>query len=253
LKSSLEYWNSNIQLLFGVWFMLETRQSSYYLSTLVLVAALNEEKGIGPTLAELKQFLRHSKFLVIDGKSCDGTVHVAKSLGADVLCQEGTGKGNAIGFALEHINDEFEYVVFTDADYTYPGAFVPQMIQILDENPQLGMVCGNRFNSHLDIPAMHNAFYLGNRVLAFTHNLLNGIALRDPLTGLRVVRWDILKDWHPKSAGFDFEVELNHRVERQGYGIAEIEIPYRERIGVKKLKFRHGLTILRRIIAESLV
>jgi dolichol-phosphate mannosyltransferase len=98
---------------------------------------------------------------------------------------------------------------------------------------------------------MKNMFYLGNRALAFTHNMLNGVDLRDPLTGLRVVRWNILRDWIPESKGFDVEVELNHLVERKGFSIKEIEIEYRPRLGQKKLKLRHGITIFRRILSES--
>jgi glycosyltransferase involved in cell wall biosynthesis len=232
--------------------MLEKGESHSFPSTLVLIAALNEEEGIGLTLEELKHYLADSKFLVVDGKSCDGTVHIAKSLGADVLCQEGKGKGDAIAFALKQLTGKFDYIVLTDADYTYPAEYVPKMIMILEENPQVGMVCGNRFNSHLNLGAMRHYFYFGNRAIAFTHNLLNGITLRDPLTGLRVIRWNVLKDWQPKSAGFDIEVELNHHVERQGYDIAEIEIPYRERVGEKKLKLRHGVTIMKRILTESI-
>jgi hypothetical protein len=41
-------------------------------------------------------------------------------------------------------------------------------------------------------------------------------------------------------------------VERQGYKTVEIPIDYRDRLGEKKLKLRHGFTILRRIIAESI-
>jgi dolichol-phosphate mannosyltransferase len=114
------------------------------------------------------------------------------------------------------------------------------------------MVCGNRFNNHFQLKDMHNLLYFGNRLLAFTHNLLNGIEMRDPLTGLRVIRCSILKEWKPKSKSFDVEVELNHHVERKGYKIVEIPIHYRRRLGEKKLKLRHGFTILRRILAESL-
>ena len=221
-------------------------------STLVLMAALNEEEGIGPTLVELKQYLRNPRVLVVDGHSRDETVHVAKSLGADVLCQEGSGKGDAIGHAIRHVDEDFDYVILIDADYTYPAVFVPQMIKVLEENPQVGMVCGNRFNSHFHLESMGDWFYFGNRTIAFVHNLLNGIDLRDPLTGLRVVRWEILKNWRPDSDSFDVEVELNHHVERQGYGIVEIPISYRPRIGEKKLKLRHGFVILRRILLESM-
>jgi dolichol-phosphate mannosyltransferase len=143
-------------------------------------------------------------------------------------------------------------VVLTDADFTYPAEYLPEMIKILEENPNVGMVCGNRFNDHLDLGSLHNILYFGNRLLAFTHNLLNGVQMHDPLTGLRVVRWKILKDWKPKSKSFDLEVELNHLVENRGYRISEIPIYYRPRLGQKKLKLRHGFTIFRRILAESL-
>jgi len=61
-----------------------------------------------------------------------------------------------------------------------------------------------------------------------------------------------LKNWEPKSKGFDIEAEINHRVEKKGYRIVEIPIQYRNRVGAKKLRLRHGFTILRRILAESL-
>jgi len=218
---------------------------------LAVVAALNEEEGIGPTIGELQQCLRDIRILVVDGRSSDRTVEIAESFGAKVVLQEGKGKGDAIAKAISHIGSDVEYVVFTDADYTYPADFVPRMIRVLRENPKIGMVCGNRFNSHFHVAEMHNLFYFGNRLLAFTHNILNGVALRDPLTGLRVVRAEILNGWAPKSKGFDIEVELNHHVERRGYEIKEISIPYRRRLGEKKLKLRHGLTIARRIMEEA--
>jgi dolichol-phosphate mannosyltransferase len=218
---------------------------------LVIVAALNEEEGIGLTIDELRYHLENPKILVVDGNSRDRTVEVAKGMDADVMFQEGTGKGKAIAQAIRQVNLDADYVIFTDADYTYPAEYLPKMIKILKENPRVGMVCGNRFNSHFHLKEMHNMFYLGNRLLAFSHTMLNGIALHDPLTGLRVVRSEVLKGWMPRSKSFDIEVELNHHVERRGYGILEIPIPYRPRLGEKKLKLRHGVTILRRIIMES--
>jgi glycosyltransferase involved in cell wall biosynthesis len=223
----------------------------YRCSVLAIIAALNEEEGVGLTIAELRQYLEKPWVLVVDGKSWDRTVEIAKNLDVDVILQEGKGKGDAIAFAIKQVNADVDYVVFTDADYTYPAEYVPRMIKILEENPKVGMVCGNRFNSHFDLKDMRNMFYFGNRFLAFTHNMLNGVGMRDPLTGLRVVRWKILKGWRPKSRGFDVEVELNHHVERQGYGIAEVPIPYRPRLGEKKLKLQHGAAILKRILLET--
>jgi glycosyltransferase involved in cell wall biosynthesis len=221
-------------------------------STLVIVATLNEEEGVGPTLAEIKSFLGCPPFLVVDGHSTDATVRIAEGVGAKVIAQKGFGKGDAIAAAMAHgWTPAPKYIVFIDADFTYPAEYLPRMIKILDENSDVGMVCGNRFNGHLRLEAMHDMFYLGNRLLAFTHNIFNGVDLQDPLTGLRVVRWKILRDWKPRSKGFDVEVELNHYVERKGYAILEIPIQYSQRLGEKKLKLRHGLTILKRIFRES--
>ena len=219
---------------------------------LVLVAALNEEEGIGQTLIELKKTLDRPTLLVVDGNSTDKTAEIARIMGAEVLVQRGRGKGDAIGQAIMHVNGDVKYVAFIDADFTYPSRYLPEMIKILEENPRVGMVCGNRFKDELNLGKLHDILYFGNRLLAFTHNFLNGVELDDPLTGLRVVRWEILRGWKPKSRGFDIEVELNHQVERKGYGIVEMPIEYRRRLGEKKLKLRHGLTILSRILSESL-
>ena len=218
----------------------------------MIIAALNEEEGIGHTLAELGEILDDPFYLVVDGNSSDRTVEIAKEMGAEVFLQEGCGKGNAISQAIEHVHNDPEYVVFVDADFTYPAKYILDMIQILKEKPSVGMVLGNRFNHMLTPAAMKNPIYVGNRFLAIAQRLLNRVDLNDPLTGLRMVRWEILKGWTPKSKGFDVEAEMNHRVERQGYQIVEISIPYRARLGEKKLRLRDGFNILRRIISESL-
>ena len=220
-------------------------------STQVIIAALNEEEGIGLTVAELKAHLGNPRILVVDGKSSDLTVKLAKNLGAEIAFQDGMGKGDAIAKALKFLDLAVDYVVITDADYTYPAKYLPKMVKILDENPAVGMVCGNRFNGDVDKKALHNIIYFGNKLISLTHNFLNGIHLNDPLTGLRVVRSAILRDWDVKSKGFDIEVELNNHVERKGFSIIEVPIKYRSRLGQKKLKVRDGVTILKRIILET--
>jgi dolichol-phosphate mannosyltransferase len=221
-------------------------------SVLVIMAALNEERGIALSLSELKVVLEDSKCLVVDGNSVDRTVEFAKELGADVLFQTGSGKGGAIAQALSYVTSDVHYVVFTDADYTYPAKCLPEMIRILEAHPNVGMVTGNRFNQSLKSGAMKNSFFIGNRILAFSHRVLNGLVLHDPLTGLRIVRWELLKNWKPKSKGFDIEVEMNMFIEKTGYKIVELPIQYRIRVGQKKLRLKDGFTILKRIIADSL-
>lgn len=219
-----------------------------------IIATLNEAEGIGPTIEELRGHLHDAHLLVVDGRSGDRTVEIAKDRGARVLIQEEKGKGQALRQGIEHLPSNVRYVVFIDADFTYPAEYIPKMIEILDHNPNVGMVVGNRFNGDLKFKAVStDTFYLGNRFLAFAQHLVNGIKLKDPLSGLRVAKLEALKGWKPKSKGFDVEAEMNYRVERAGYQIVEIPIRYRPRLGEKKLKLRHGLIILKRILSESLV
>lgn len=219
----------------------------------VVIASLNEEAGIGPTLIELQRVLNKPYTIVVDGRSIDRTIEIAKNMGADVLLQDGRGKGSAMFQGFRLLGSEVQYVVFTDADYTYPAEYVPKMVEILERDPKVGMVIGNRFKNGYDgRKSLTNPFYVGNKLLAFAQLVMNGVRLGDPLSGLRVVRSEILDSWKPKSKGFDVEAEMNSIVERKGYRIVEIPIDYRVRMGEKKLKLRHGFGIMKRIVAESL-
>jgi dolichol-phosphate hexosyltransferase len=221
------------------------------MSTDVIIATLNEEEGIGPTLEEISRKIDPNQVLVVDGHSDDRTIEIAKDFGATILFQDGMGKGDAVAKAVRYIGSEVDYVVITDADFTYPAGHIPEMMQILENSPQVGMVCGNRFNDYAEESALHNLFYFGNKLLAFSHSLLNGVTLQDPLTGLRVIRAGILKEWQIKSKGFDIEVEMNSEVAGRGFGIVEVPIKYRKRLGEKKLKVSDGTTILKRMMLES--
>ena len=82
---------------------------------------MNEEEGIGLTIVELKEHLGKAKILVVDGNSIDRTVESARNLGAEIVFQDGSGKGDAIAKAIKHSDLTVDYVVITDADYTYPA------------------------------------------------------------------------------------------------------------------------------------
>ena len=125
------------------------------------------------------------------------------------------------------------------------------MILILNSNPDVGMVLGNRFHNKSIDEILTNPFFFGNRLIAFVHWILNGVKLRDPLSGLRVVRYSLIKDWSPKSNGFDIESELNCYIKKNHYRIVEVPIDYRNRLGKKKLGFKHAFNILKRIIREN--
>ena len=101
--------------------------------TLVIVATLNEEAGVGPTLTEVNNSLKNPLCLVVDGRSTDRTVEVAKECGAQILFQKGAGKGDAIATAIGHSKGlKVKYVALIDADYTYPAKYLSTMVRILE-------------------------------------------------------------------------------------------------------------------------
>src|SRR5674476_573660 len=98
----------------------EKVQGHSNLNTQIIIAALNEEEGIGLTITEMMDELDNAQVLVVDGNSTDRTIEIAKNLGATIAFQDGKGKGDALAKGLEHLNPETKFIVITDADYTYP-------------------------------------------------------------------------------------------------------------------------------------
>lgn len=218
----------------------------------VIIPTLNEAGGIDPTISELRCFLRKADYIVIDGQSTDATREIAHNLGARVIIQSGKGKGQAIAEALKAINPDMKYLVLTDGDYTYPAICIPDMINTMNSDTKVGMVCGNRFSDLSNIRRiMEDKYYYGNKILAFVHRIFNDIVMKDPFTGLRLVRFEAIREWKPKSKGFDIEAELNIHIKRGGYEIVEIPIPYRLRLGKKKLSMKHGFQIVKRILFSA--
>jgi len=221
----------------------------------VIIPTLNEAEGIGPTINEILNTLPNSHIVVIDANSTDNTPLIARGLGATVIQQEGRGKGKAMAQILEYLRHSNpaspKYLILTDADYTYPCDQLPRMIKILEENPLVGMVTGKRLQVIRIFRlarALMNWYVLGNYLLRTAHKICNKVGMQDPLTGLRVIRFEAIKDWRPKAESFDIEVELNHHITKKRYKIVEIPINYRPRLGQKKLGLRHGFTILKRIL-----
>ena len=133
----------------------------------VIIAALNEEEGIGPTIAELKSIFMGLNFWWLTEIALTRRSKKPKAWAPKSVFQDGRGKGNAFAKAIEHIEKDTDYVIITDADFTYPAKYVPEMIQTLEKNPRIGMVCGDRFTEDLDHRALHDLFYLWKSVYSF--------------------------------------------------------------------------------------
>jgi glycosyltransferase involved in cell wall biosynthesis len=71
---------------------LEKGEKIHAPSTQVIIAALNEEEGIGLTISEINDNLDNPRVLVVDGRSTDKAVEVAKDMGAHIAFQDGLAR-----------------------------------------------------------------------------------------------------------------------------------------------------------------
>ncbi len=217
--------------------------------SVMVIPAYNEALGVGSVIDDLRRDFTQ-KILVVTRPSTDGTEEAARQHGAEVIQQPGRGKGDAIRAALQYISQHYPSVLVVgliDADCTYATAQLPLMRSVLMSHPSIGMVVGAR-STFRNNGVRSLSYALGNHTLARLHSWLNSVSMRDPLSGLRLIRVEALYRWTPRAAGFDIECEINHHVQNDaGLEVAEIPVEYRQRVGRKKLGIVHGFRILARI------
>lgn len=207
----------------------------------VVIPTLDEAEAIGIVIKELKE-MGVNNILVVDGYSQDGTPDIAKRMGAKVIFQEGKGKADAIRTALKHVDTPFMLIM--DGDYTYPAKEIPNLLRkALKE--RYDEVIGARLKGRENIPLINR---LGNRILTTTFNMIFGTNLSDVCSGMYLVKTSLLKELGVESKGFNIEVEIAAIIASMGGKIGEIPIEYRKRIGTKKLRIWHGLSIFLEIL-----
>jgi len=207
----------------------------------IVIPALNEEEGIKRTIKsipadDLKKMGYDLEIIVVDGCSRDRTREVAESLGAKVIVEPRKGYGRAYKTGFEHAKGDI--IITGDADGTYPFEIIPKLVKIL-EDQNLDFINTNRFEG-LEKGAMNPMHILGNKILTLAVRLLFGVKIEDSQSGMWVFRRKLLEKLDLRGDGMEFSEEIKIEAFTKGKAI-EVGIPYRRRIGEKKLKsFRDG-------------
>lgn len=209
-----------------------------YKDVTIVIPTLNEEEAIPHVLDELlAQGIPSENILVVDGYSTDKTREIARMKGVRVILQEGEGKTDAIKTAVRHIKTPITLVM--DGDYTYPAKHIPSLVQKIREGYDLAIGARNP-----EKEAQTSIYRLGNWILGKTFTLLFGVKITDVLSGMYAVKTSILQELFYESRGFGIESEMVAHVAATGGEIVEEPIHFRKRKGRKKLKVRHGASIL---------
>lgn len=216
--------------------------------TSVILPALDEEEAISVVLDDLARHLGNGfEVIVVDDGSVDETAIVAASGGAKVISHESNlGKGAAMTTGVEAAAGD--YLVFMDADATYPASAIPRIVSMLAD---YDIVRGERPLDSPHIPAINR---LGNRVFNRLLSSFHEIEGRDVMSGLYGMRKDAFRALRLESSGFDIEVEIGVKAKQRGLSIGTFDIDYQPRVGEKKLRpVRDGLSILGRVAGMAIL
>ncbi len=206
-----------------------------------IIPTLNEERAIGKVIDEIKG-AGFEKIVVVDGRSEDQTVDIAKNKGARVVFQREKGKTEAVRIGIAAA--ETDFVALIDGDGSYDPVDVEKMLEVASFYDE---IIGQRRIENIPISRR-----LGNKIVSFLVRSFTRTDLGDVCSGLYLLRRGKARSLLLARNGFSTEVEIVFGMSRMG-AISQVPINYRERIGTSKLSLlRHGPQILMSIFGIAL-
>lgn len=196
----------------------------------VVMPAYNAARTVRQTYAEVKDQGLVDHIILVDDRSRDDTVEVARSLdGVQVHVHEvNTGYGGnqktCYRLALEAGAD---IVIMIHPDYQYTPKLIPAMVSIIG-NDLHPCVLGSRILGGYALKGgMPLWKYISNRCLTAAENVLLGAKLSEYHTGYRAFSRQILEKLHlaENSDDFVFDNQMLAQILWHGFTIAEVSCP----------------------------
>jgi glycosyltransferase involved in cell wall biosynthesis len=214
----------------------------------VVIPTLNEAQNLPHVFAHLPEGLH--EVIVVDGRSTDRTVAVARRLRPDarIVMQTGRGKGNALAAGFRTCTGDI--VVTLDADGSADASEIPRFVAALCYGADF--VKGSRFAQGGASSDITHVRKMGNRALSALVNALYGTAYTDLCYGYNAFWARCLPYLRVDCDGFEVETLINVRIAKAGLVVHEVPSNERNRIyGMSNLSaVRDGSRVLRTIALE---
>lgn len=219
----------------------------------VVLPAFNADKTLEKTYREIPADIVDDVILV-DDKSMDDTVAIARSLHIQHIVQHDSNRGyggNQKTCYDKALDLGADIVVMLHPDYQYTPRLISAMASLIawDVYP---VVFGSRIlGKGARTGGMPRYKLIANRILTLLQNLMLDEKLSEYHTGYRAYSASVLKTiaYHKNSDDFVFDNEVVSQIFMAGFAIAEITCPTRYFKDASSIKLaasiRYGLGVLR--------
>jgi hypothetical protein len=193
----------------------------------VVMPCLDEARTLPVCIRSAQEAIARSglsgEVIVSDNGSTDGSVEIAKSLGARVVHAETRGYGAAYLRGLEAARGR--YIVMGDSDASYDFGDLERFVTPLREG--YDAVIGTRLRGTIlpgAMPPLHR--YVGNPLLTGILNLFFRAGVSDAHCGMRSITREAARRLHFVTTGMEFASEMIVKMAKARLRIAEVPIVY---------------------------
>ena len=204
--------------------------------TLVIVPTYNERENLPALVKRVLSLPAHVELLIVDDNSPDGTGQLADELtktnpGLHILHRaekNGLGRAYIAGFKWALARD-YEFIMEMDGDFSHNPDDIPKFLAAAQT---ADLVIGSRYCNGIRVinwPLNRLVLSLG---AAKYVRIITGLPLSDPTGGFKCFRRATLQSLDldaVQSNGYSFQIEMSHKVWRQGLRIDEVPIIFTDR------------------------
>jgi len=204
--------------------------------TLIVMPTYNERENLPRMSQRLRDLPVKVDLLVVDDNSPDGTGKIADELAAKhpeihVLHRaekNGLGRAYLAGFKWA-LARHYEFVFEMDGDFSHNPDDIPMFLEAAQD---ADLVLGSRYINGIRIINWPLSRLMLSKSAAQYVQIITGMPFTDPTGGYKCFRRRSLEAINleaVRSNGYSFQIELTHKLWRQGFQVVEFPIIFTER------------------------
>lgn len=205
------------------------------MKTVVVIPTYDERENVRPMAEAVLRQADDVEVLFVDDNSPDGTGAVIDGLSAENgrvhalhrMKKEGLGRAYVAGFS-HALSLGAEKVIQMDCDFSHNPDDIPRLVAA-----DADLVIGSRYVKGGSTPGWPFKRRLISRAGGMFIRTVTGMPVADPTGGFKCWKRHVLESLDlpsVQSAGYSFQLEMNHRTWKHGFQIAEVPIAFTDRV-----------------------